>query len=134
MRKEKSKSVQDDIVDSAIDEAADLIGLDEDTKDFIKEAAENTDASSQQPVEADIEIIVDLPEGWEEKSGRKHNKGIRKGTTMVTIMKPWVPSGVNDQRVSPRLKRKYWLNHLKAPRSPTLKILALAVLMAPVWI
>lgn len=97
--KKKSKSVQDDIVDSAIDEAADLIGLDEDTKDFIKEAAENTDASSQQPVEADIEIIVDLPEGWEEKeAGANTIKEYEKGTTMVTIMKPWVPGGVNDPK------------------------------------
>lgn len=95
--KKKSKSAQDDIIDSAIDEAADLIGLDDDVKDMIKSS--EVDTSDQQPVEADIEIIVDLPEGWEEKeAGANTIKEYEKGTTMVTIMKPWVPSGVNDPK------------------------------------
>jgi hypothetical protein len=95
--KKKSKSAQDDIIDSAIDEAADLIGLDDDVKDMIKSS--EVDTSDQQPVEADIEIIVDLPEGWEEKeAGANTIKEYEKGTTIVTIMKPWVPSGVNDPK------------------------------------
>jgi hypothetical protein len=95
--KKKSKSAQDDIIDSAIDEAADLIGLDDDVKDMIKSS--EVDTSDQQPVEADIEIIVDLPEGWEEKeAGANTIKEYEKGTTMVTIMKPWVPGGVNDPK------------------------------------
>lgn len=95
--KKKSKSAQDDIIDSAIDEAADLIGLDDDVKDMIKSS--EVDTSDQQPVEADIEITVDLPEGWEEKeAGANTIKEYEKGTTIVTIMKPWVPSGVNDPK------------------------------------
>ena len=95
--KKKSKSAQDDIIDSAIDEAADLIGLDDDVKDMIKSS--EVDTSDQQPVEADIEITVDLPEGWEEKeAGANTIKEYEKGTTMVTIMKPWVPGGVNDPK------------------------------------
>ncbi|HEY8499532.1 MAG TPA: hypothetical protein VIL89_02845 [Clostridia bacterium] len=96
--KKKSKSAQDGMVDSAIDKAADLIGLDEDAKDLIKKAAENSDASSQQPVKANIEITVDLPEGWEEKEGVNAIKEYMKGATLVTIMEAWVPSGVNDPK------------------------------------
>jgi len=96
--KKKSKSVQEDMVDSAIDKAADLIGLDEDAKDLIKKAAENSDSSEQQPVEANIEISVDLPEGWEEKEGINTIKEYMKGATMVSIMEAWVPSGVNDPK------------------------------------
>ena len=89
--KKKSKSAQDDIIDSAIDEAADLIRLDGDVKDKIKSSEVGT--SDQQPVEADIEIIVDLPEGWEEKeAGANTIKAYERGTTIVTIIKHWVPN------------------------------------------
>lgn len=97
--KKKSKSVPDDIIDSSIVEAADSIGLSDDMKDLIKETADNLDTSDQQPVEANIEITVDLPEGWEEKEpGANTIKEYAKDAAVVSIMQPWVPDGVNDPK------------------------------------